>query len=107
MLDDLIESLIEDLPVGPGNVSKRAQVLFRLFFGVLGALLGVAGMVKFIVDPPDTANTAMWISMLAVFFFLACFCLFNVAFLRRWRWPGVMFLISLVMLFVTRIAFGA
>lgn len=107
MFDDLIESLIEELPAGSGNASKRAQLLFRLFFGLLGALLGAAGMVKFIVDPPDTGNTAMWISMLALFFFLACFCLFNVAFLRRWRWPGVMFLISLVMLFVTRIAFGA
>jgi hypothetical protein len=106
MLDDLIESLIEDLPIGPSKLSKRAQVLFRLFFGVLGTFLGIAGMLKFIIDPPEAGNLGMLISIQALFFFLACFCLFNVAFLRKWRWPGLLFVASLVMLFVTRILFG-
>jgi hypothetical protein len=106
MLDDLLESLIEDLPIGPSNLSKRAQVLFRLFFGMLGAFLGIAGMVKFIVSPPSDGNLGMLIGIVALFFFLACFCVFNVALLRKWRWPGVLFIVSLVMLFVTRIMFG-
>jgi hypothetical protein len=42
-----------------------------------------------------------------LFVFLACLCLVNVAFLRRWRWPGLGLLGRLVSMFVMRIAFGA
>jgi hypothetical protein len=48
----------------------------------------------------------MRLSMVGVFVFFGCFWLFNVAFARKWRWPGWLFALSFVMLFVTRILFG-
>jgi len=44
--------------------------------------------------------------VVALFAFLAVFCLFNVALARTWRWPGRMLVLSLVLLFVVRILFG-
>jgi hypothetical protein len=32
--------------------------------------------------------------------------LFNVGMARPWRWPGICFVVSFVLMFVTRIAFG-
>jgi hypothetical protein len=46
-------------------------------------------------------------SMVGVFVFLACFCLFNVAWARKWRWPGVLLILSFIALFAARILFGA
>ena len=48
----------------------------------------------------------MWISMIAMFLFLASFSLFNVGLGRPWRRPGKLFVVSIVALFVTRILFG-
>ena len=42
----------------------------------------------------------------ALFVFLACFSLFNVALGRRWRWPGICFALSFAGLFAARILFG-
>lgn len=44
--------------------------------------------------------------MIAVFVTLACFCFFNVALMRTWRWPGRLFILSFVTLFVARILLG-
>jgi hypothetical protein len=44
--------------------------------------------------------------MQALFVFLACFSLFNIALKRSWRWPGAGFVLSFVALFATRILCG-
>ena len=56
------------------------------------------------VDPGR--NAPLHASMLLLFAMLACFCLCNVALLRRWRWPGGFFVLALVALFVAQFAFG-
>ena len=45
-------------------------------------------------------------SMVAMFVCLACFCLFNVALARKWRWPGLGFVWSFVGLIVSRLVLG-
>lgn len=106
MIDDLLAHLFGEAVFGRLSRSRRAQLLFRLFFGLLGAGLGIAGTVHFALKTDLTQNTAMRFSMIALFVFLASFSLFNVALGRKWRWPGVLFVISFVSLFATRIIFG-
>lgn len=107
MLDDLVGEIVGEAAFGRLSRSRRAQLLFRLFFGLLGAALGLMGALHFVRSPPDTTNTPMYASMIALFVSLACLSLFNVGMARPWRWPGLCFVVSLVLLFVTRIAFGA
>jgi hypothetical protein len=106
MLDDLLVHLFGEALFRKLGHSRRAQLLFRVFFGLIGAGLGVTGAVHFALKTGFTENTALRLSMVALFVFLASFSLFNVALGRKWRWPGVLFVISLVSLFATRIIFG-
>jgi hypothetical protein len=106
MLDELIAQLVGEAAFGRLAPSRRAQILARLFFGLLGTALGAIGAVHFLLRPM-AANPGLHASMVLLFVFLACFCLFNVALLRRWKWPGLGFLGCLVSMFVMRIAFGA
>lgn len=106
MIDDLLELIFEDVAIDAFGKSKRVQLLFRLFFGLIGAGLGAAGAIYFGGKADLTANAPMRWSMIGLFVFLACFSLFNVALARPWRWPGKLFLLSLAALFVTRFAFG-
>jgi hypothetical protein len=106
-MDDLLVHLFGEAILGKLTRSRRAQLLFRVFFGLLGAGLGVTGAVHFGFKADLTQNTALRLSMVALFVFLASFSLFNVALGRKWRWPGVLFVISFVSLFATRIIFGA
>jgi hypothetical protein len=106
MLDDLIGQLLGEAVSRRLGHSTRAQVLARMFFGVLGAVLGAIGAVHFLRRPLPS-NVAMHASMVMVFVFLSCFSFFNVALHRSWRWPGLALLASLVSMFVTRIALGA
>jgi hypothetical protein len=105
MLDDLIGQLLGEAVSRRLGQSKRTQVLARLFFGLIGTVLGAIGTVHFLRRPLPS-NVAMHASMVMVFVFLSCFSLFNVALFRPWRWPGLALLASLVSIFVTRIAFG-
>ena len=105
MLDDLIGQLVGEAAFGRLGRSRRAQVIARLAFGLLGSALGAIGAVHFLRQPL-TANVAFHGSVVLLFICLSCFCLFNVALGRRWRWPGIGFLGSLVSMFVTRIALG-
>jgi zinc transporter ZupT len=84
MIDDLLGELFGEAVFGRSSRSRRAQLLARLFFGVLGALPGFIGAVHFTVNRPEVTNPVMQTSMIAVFLFLACFSLFNVALGRRW-----------------------
>ena len=106
MIDDLLSELFGEVALRRAGRSRRAQLLARLFFGLLGAGLCAFGAVHFIVREDFTDNTAMRASMVAVFVFLACFSLFNVALARTWRWPLRLFIVSFVALFVTRLLFG-
>ena len=106
MFDDLLGELFGEAVFGRLTPSRRAQLLVRMFFGLLGAGLGIAGAVHFARRPDVTSNTPMWVSMVAMFVFLASFSLFNVGLGRTWRWPGRFFLVSLGALFLTRIVFG-
>ena len=106
MIDEILGPLIGEAAFSRLSPSRRAQLLFRLFFGLLGATLGVIGAFHFARASDLTANTAMRLSMVAVFVFLAAFFLFNVALGRKWRWPGMLFVVSFVSLFGTRLLLG-
>ncbi|HUO87463.1 MAG TPA: hypothetical protein VM617_08720 [Thermoanaerobaculia bacterium] len=106
MLDDILGELVGEAAFGRLGRSRRAQLVFRLLFGLLGAFLGLGGAIHFLRQPPDTTNVAMHLSMVALFVSLACFSLFNVGMARRWKWPGLCFVASFVALFATRILFG-
>jgi hypothetical protein len=106
VFDEWLSEIFGEAVFGRLGHSRRAQLLARMFFGLLGAGLGIAGAVHFARRPDLTSNIPMWISMMAMFVFLASFSLFNVGLGRAWRWPGKLFLVSFVALFVTRILFG-
>jgi hypothetical protein len=106
MIDDILAGLFGEVVFGRLSRSRRAQLLFRLFFGVLGTVLGVLGAAHVGLDDRYGAGTALRATAAAMFLFLAAFFLFNVALGRAWRWPGRMFVLSLVGLFVVRIGFG-
>lgn len=99
MFDDLFDEI--DLSRRGGG-PYRHQTLFRVAFGVLGIALSVAGAARSLTYPSARFRIAAAI----VFVALGCFCLFNVVLARSWRWPPVLFALSLVALFVARIALG-
>jgi hypothetical protein len=107
VIDDILAGIFGDVVLGRPTRSRRAQLLARVFFGLLGSGLSVVGAVHVLRQPPVTSNTPLLACMVALFVFLGCFCLFNVALARTWRWPGLLFIASFAGLFVTRIAFGA
>lgn len=106
MIDDILAGIFGEVAFGRLGRSRRAQLVARLTFGLLGAMLAAAGAWHFALGPLRGAGTAVRASAAALFLFLGCFSLFNVALARSWRWPGRLFLASLVALFVARIAFG-
>ncbi|HUG13026.1 MAG TPA: hypothetical protein VMM36_18555 [Opitutaceae bacterium] len=100
-LDDLFEEIDFGL-----KGSKRATTIFRIFFGVLGLLLGAAGAWHMLAGGV-TGSFHMRATAALMFVFLALFFGINVALHKPWRWPGLGFVASFVLLFVVRIAFGA
>jgi hypothetical protein len=102
MIDDILAGIFGEVVLGRAGSSKRAQLLARLFFGLLGAALSVAGAAQFHVRNTGR-HTAMTLSVVAMFVFLTCFFLLNVALARKWRWPGVLFVISFVSLLATSV----
>lgn len=107
MIDEMLGQLFGHVVFGKLNNSRRAQLLFRFFFGLLGATLGIVGVVHFALRAGFTANGALRVSIILVFLFLAAFSLFNIALGRKWRWPAAFFALSFVAVFLTRILFGA
>jgi hypothetical protein len=104
--DDLLGHLLGEVAFGRLTRSRRAQLIARLFFGCLGAGLGIAGAI-YMARYPQTTNAGFHLSTVALFLFMACFWLFNAGLGRRWKWPAVGFALSLMLMFVMRIAFGA
>lgn len=107
MLDDLLESLLGEAFVRSGPKSKRAQWIARIFFGLLGTGLCLAGAWHFLFRYDGPGHAVTLACMVAVFGFLAAFCLFNLALARTWRWPGRGFVLAFVAIFVSRIVLGA
>lgn len=106
MIDDILAGIFGEVVLGRLAGGRRAQLVARLFFGFLGAGLGVAGAV-YVAQRPLTTNAALLTSMVAMFASLSCLCLFNVALARTWRWPSVLFVVSFIALFAARLIFGA
>ena len=106
MIDDILVGIFGEVVRSRLSGGPRAQLVARLAFGLLGAGLGLVGAV-YIAQRPGTQNLAMSASMVAMFAFLSCFCLFNVALARTWRWPGRLFIVSFIALFAARLIFGA
>jgi len=102
MIDEFLAHIFGEAVFGRIGHSRRAQLLARLAFGLLGAGLAIAGAVHF-ARLDAAMDAVMRASMVLVFIGLGCFSLFNVALARRWRWPGVLFVASLVALVGARL----
>jgi hypothetical protein len=105
-MDDFLEGLFGgEFTIGRGSNSRRAQLIARMCFGILGAALCGAGAVYFMRREYD-GNQALPVITAGMFAFFGCFWLFNVALGRAWRWPGVLSILSFVVLFATRVIAG-
>ena len=58
MFDDVLGELCDEAIFWRLTPSRRAQLPVPLFFGLLGAGLGIAGAVHFARRPDITSNTA-------------------------------------------------
>jgi hypothetical protein len=106
MIDEMLAEIFGEVAFGRLSKSRRAQLIARVFFGLLGTGLSVAGAVHFMLNDRHGVNAVLRANMVLMFVLLGCFCLFNIALARRWRWPGVLFVVSFIGLFVIRIVFG-
>lgn len=97
-----LDDLLEGTEIGPKG-GPKTQAFFRILFGAVGTFLAIAGAHHmFWYD----AGLPFRLAAMAVFVFMGCFCAFNVALYRKWRWPGRLFVVSFVGIFVVRIVFG-
>jgi hypothetical protein len=102
MIGDTLGDILGDIIPG-SNSSKRSQALIRMLFGLVGAVLSAAGMIKtYTYD----AGPAFRLAGMFLFATLLSFCAFNIVLHRKWKWPGRLFLLSLPLLFAVRIIFG-
>lgn len=106
MLGEILAHIVGEAVFSRLTESERSRVVARVSFGLLGAVLGIAGALHFALRVRPITNTPVHASMVALFLCLACFFLLNVALHKRWRWPAVGFVLSFIALFVTRILFG-
>ena len=104
MIGEILEEVVESAEVGPG--SRWSQTLVRMLFGVLGICLAAVGCQQVLFA--ELAGTGRHLQLVGALLFatLGAFCLFNVVLHRAYRWPGRAFLLSLVALFIARIALG-
>lgn len=102
MLDDLFEGLLDAWVSGDGT-SKRTEVVIRVLFGLLGVTLSLAGLYHMM---GYDAGLHFRFAAAALFFFLACFCAFNITLLLKWKWPGRFFVLNFIGLFLARVLFG-
>ncbi len=83
-------------PFSVGWAARDEHSSWRVSSSVFCAGLGLAAAVHFTVGRRDLTNSVMQATVIALFLFLACLSLFNVALGRRWRWPGIGFALSFV-----------
>ena len=105
MLDDVLAGLLGEAAFGRIRRTHRSQFLGRLFFGLLGTALGLAGAI-YVPLNLQTSNWGLLASMTALFVSMTGFFLFNVTLAQPWRWPGLCFVVSFVLVFATRITGG-
>ena len=105
MLDDVLAGFFGEALFGRLRQTPRSTLIVRLFFGLIGTGLGLAGAF-YLPASVSSSNGALVAAMRALFVSLAGFFLFNVMLARPWRWPGLSFLCCLVLVFVIRIVFG-
>lgn len=103
MLDDILEALVQGY-VGSRTPSRRWQALARVFFGLLGAGLCLAGAA--VIMGRRDGSLPLRFSFVLLFAGFGSIWLFNVALLRKWRWPLALLVVGLVLIFVTRLVFG-
>jgi hypothetical protein len=106
MIDDVLEGLFGEYLRSRVPHSKRAELLTRVFFGLLGAGLGLAGAWYFAARADVGGRVTMRATMILTFLFMSCFWLFNVALLRTWRWPMVMTAGSFIATILVRLIIG-
>jgi hypothetical protein len=106
MIDALLAQLFGEALFGRYTPSRRAQLLARLFFGLMGAALGIAGAAHMTLRP-DGASPPMRFALALLFLSIGAFWLLNVGLARRWRWPGVLVAASLIALIAVRFIFGS
>ena len=87
MIGELLAEIFGEAAFGRLGRSRRAQLIARLLIGLLGTGLCGFGAIHFLLRANLTNNPALRTSMVAVFVFLACFSLFNVALARKWPAP--------------------
>jgi hypothetical protein len=104
MIDEMLAHLFGEAVFGRYSPSRRAQLFTRLFFGLLGATLGIVGAV--VILGRATASPPMRLAMAALFLSIGAFWLLNVGLARTWRWPGVLVAASLIALIASRFIFG-
>jgi hypothetical protein len=103
----MFDDLFEDIEFGVRG-SGRGRTFFRVFFGVVGLFLAVAGVLHVLISEKFVATGLPFrLAAANVFAFLGFFCAINVALHKPWRWPGRGFIVSFVLLFVVRLVFGA
>ena len=102
MLD--FDDLFEEIDIG-WRGGRRAKIVLRLLFGLLGLGLGAAGTWHMLMGDVEGGPHLRTVAA-SMFAFLALFFALNVALLKPWRWPGLGFCASLVLLFAVRIVLG-
>ena len=105
MIDALLAQLFGEALFGRYTPSRRAHLLARLFFGLIGAALGIAGA-AYMTLRPDGASPPMRLALALLFLSIGAFWLLNVGLARKWRWPGVLVAASLIALIAARFIFG-
>lgn len=105
MIDDLLAGLFGEALFGRLGASRRAQLIARLFFGLLGAGLCAFGAV-YMFRRQDAGTGPMRVAMAAVFVSLGAFWLLNVALGRKWRWPLGLIVLTFILLLASRFIFG-
>jgi uncharacterized BrkB/YihY/UPF0761 family membrane protein len=83
----MLFELFGEVAFGRLSRSRKAQVVCRVFFGLLGMGLGLAGAYHFLARAPAPSLRLMHASIISMFLFIAALSLFNIACKRAWRWP--------------------
>ena len=105
MIDELLGQLFGEGIFRRYTPSRRTQLLTRLFFGLFGFVLGLVGGIHILTRSAAT-GAHMRIAMALLLLSFGTFWLLNVGLARKWRWPGVLTVASLVALIAARLVLG-
>lgn len=103
MISEILFELFGEAAFGRLSRSRKAQVVCRVFFGLLGMGLSLAAAYHFIARAPAPSLRLMHASIVSLFLFIAAMSLFNIACRRPWRWPTVGAAVSFVVLLASSI----